>query len=207
KRKQKKTDSWYDSFIAAMHNRASMTAPAIVSQLDLTGVNNVLDVGGGSGAFSIQFVKQNRDLVATVFDLPHVVKMTQTYVEKAGVSGRVRYTGGDYMKDKDLGSGYDLVFLSAIIHSNSPEINKKLFKKCYSALNSGGRVVVQDFIMDDSRTTPAMGAVFALNMLVGTPEGDSYTKSEISDWLTEAGFKEISQLAPIGPTSSVIARK
>ncbi|MCP4756426.1 MAG: methyltransferase domain-containing protein [Proteobacteria bacterium] len=205
--KKRKEENWYDSFIAAMHNRAETGAPAAVAQLDMTGAKRVLDVGGGSGAFSIQFVKQNEGLSATVYDLPHVVEMAKRYVAEAGVSDRVGFTGGDYTKDSEIGSGYDLAFLSAIIHSNSPETNRDLIDKCYRALTPGGRIVVQDFIMDDDRTTPMFGAIFALNMLVGTQHGDTFTETEIAEWMTSAGFSDIGHLEPLGPVASVIGTK
>jgi ubiquinone/menaquinone biosynthesis C-methylase UbiE len=83
--------------------------------------------------------------------------------------------------------------MSAIIHSNTPEINKQLFKKAFEVLNPDGRMVVLDYIMNDDRTSPAAGAYFSLNMLVGTREGDTFTESEVRSWMEEAGFKKISK--------------
>ncbi len=204
---QQKEATWYNSFIEAMHYRSGASAPAIIAQLDLSGVKKVLDVGGGSGAFSIHFVKQNADISATIFDLPHVVAMAAKYVKNAGVSDRIEFAEGDYTANIELGAGYDLVFLSAIIHSNSPKTNIRLFEKCYNALNSGGCIVVQDFVMSEDRLSPTIGALFALNMLVATQEGDTYTEVEIREWLSKVGFSEIEMLKPIGPTTSVIAKK
>jgi precorrin-6B methylase 2 len=205
--KKKKEDSWYDVFIAAMDSRAITSAPPIIAQLDLDNVRRVLDVGGGSGAFSVQFVKQGKDLKATVFDQPQVVKMTQTYVAKAGLSGKIDFIAGDYTKDSNFGDGYDLVFLSAIIHSNSSATNRALFDKCYGALNHGGRIVVNDFIMDDERVDPAMGTLFALNMLVATNDGDTYSEAEVRTWLAGAGFRNIQRLPAVGPAASMIGEK
>ncbi len=103
------------------------------------------------------------------------------------LSERIDYVAGDYTRDP-LPSGYDLVFLSAIIHSNPPDENRKLIRKCAGALNPGGAVVVQDFIMDESRTEPPGGAFFALNMLVNTAAGDTYTESEVREWMKDAGL-------------------
>jgi predicted methyltransferase len=83
--------------------------------------------------------------------------------------------------------------MSAIIHSNSPEINKQLFRKAFEVLNPDGRLLVVDYIMNDDRTSPAAGAYFSLNMLVGTREGDTFTESEVRSWMEEAGFKKISK--------------
>lgn len=182
-----RSDDWFEPFIAAMHNRAVKEAPALIGSIDLSGVKKVLDVGGGSGAFSMAFAGAGDQISATVFDLPNVVSLTQRYIEEAGLKDKVDTVPGDYNTD-ELPSGYDLVFLSAIIHSNSPESNISLFKKAERALNPGGRIVISDFIMDDDRTSPGFGAFFSLNMLVNTEAGDTYTESEIKDWMEKAGF-------------------
>ncbi len=194
------------SFISAMHERAQNTAPKIVEMLDLSGVNEVLDVGGGSGAFSMTFVRSKRDIKATVFDLPDVIPLTRKYVQQEGLDDRIDTLAGDYKVD-DFGRGYDLVFLSAIVHINSSEENQELIKKCANSLNPGGQVVVQDFIMDESRTTPGFGAIFALNMLVNTPSGDTYTESEVKGWLENAGLKSIERKDTRTVTSLIIGRK
>ncbi len=100
-----------------------------------------------------------------------------------------------------------MVFLSAIIHANSVVDNQNLVEKSYKALNNGGQIVIQDFIMDDDRVSPAAGAIFALNMLVGTSAGDTYTETEIRHWLTLAGFKTIIRLESVGPTSTMVGYK
>lgn len=181
---------WLESFIAAMHMRGREQAQKVASAIDLANVSKVLDVGGGSGILSFGFVNAKKGLKATIFDLPNVINLTKKYIEAEGYTGQVDTVTGDYLKD-ELGSGYDLVLLSAIIHSNSPDENKLLFRKCVKALNTGGQLVVLDHVMSEDRTEPLTGALFALNMLVGTPEGDTYTESEIKDWMKEAGLSDI----------------
>lgn len=196
---------WLDSFIAAMHWRAAKNAHQIVNLLDLSGVNCVLDVGGGSGAFAMAFAGAKPGLEAVVFDLPNVVPLTRGYIEREGMSSRVETVAGNYQTDK-LGSGFDLIFLSAIIHSNSPEENRALMTKCVAALNPRGQVVVVDFIMDDDRTSPPFGAFFALNMLVGTEAGDTYTETEVRAWMQDAGLLSIARKdTPFG-TCMIVGR-
>ena len=129
---------WLKAFIAAMHGRAAEEAPFVVGKIDLTGVSRILDVGGGSGVFSMAFVRSQNNIVATVFDLPSVLPLTRKYVEQAGLSERITLVPGNYNED-ELGTGFDLVFLSAIIHANSYEQNRELVKKIGRALNPGGR--------------------------------------------------------------------
>lgn len=190
RRMRDRGNEWLIAFIAAMHDRASKQAAGVVAQLDLRGVSRVLDLGGGSGAYAMAFARAKTDLQATVFDLPQVISLAKKYIEKEGLSKMVRTLGGDYLVD-DLGTGYDLVFLSAIIHSNSLRENETLLGKCVAAVNPRGRVVVQDYIMDEDRISPAAGAIFALNMLVSTDGGDSYTENEVRMLMKKAGLSRV----------------
>ena len=185
-----RSDNWLRSFIAAMHERARRHAPSVVAMIDLSRVSRILDVGGGSSAYAMAFIRAKGDLRATVFDLPNVIPITQKYIAEEGLSDKVETVVGDYHTD-DLGKGFDLLFLSAIIHINSPEQNQTLIDKACRALNPGGKLIVQDFIMDEDRTTPAFGALFALNMLVGTEAGDTYTEREVRTWMEGAGLSNI----------------
>lgn len=185
-------DEWLYSFINAMHDRAKKQAPQQLEKIDLSGVKYLLDVGGGSGAFSMEFVSLKPEIKATVFDLPNVIPITNKFIEKEGYSGKIVTHTGNYTKD-DLPEGFDLVFLSAIIHSNSLQVNTGLIKKCFNSLNKSGRIIIQDWIMNNDRTQPTSGAIFAINMLVGTEAGDCFTEQEVTDMLNAAGFKNISR--------------
>lgn len=183
-------EDWGEAFMAAMHYRALGQAPGDVNLIDFHDATRVLDVGGGTGVYAMAMLKVKQDLRATVFDLPAIVPITQRYIEAAGLSARFDTVAGDYHVD-ELPAGYDIVFLSAIVHSNSFEENIRLIANCAAALNPGGTVIVQDFIMDEDRTTPAHGAHFALNMLVATDGGDTYTEDEVREWMEAAGLVDI----------------
>jgi 2-polyprenyl-3-methyl-5-hydroxy-6-metoxy-1,4-benzoquinol methylase len=123
-------------------------------------------------------------------DLPHVIPLTKKYVSKAGLLENFNFIEGDYLS-KEFEKGYDLILLSAIIHINSYEQNKMLVKKCADALNENGMIIISDFIMNDDRTQPYHGALFSINMLVGTTSGDTYTEREMSEWFESAGITKI----------------
>ncbi len=197
--------TWLKAFIAAMHWRARQHAPDVVASLDLSGVSRVLDVGGGSGAYAMEFVRAKAGVAAVVLDLFNVIPLTEEYIRQAGLSERVETVVGNY-EIGTLGSGFDLVFLSAIIHSNSPDQNRGLIRKCVEALTPNGQLVVQDFIVDEDRTGPPFGALFALNMLVGTEAGDTYTESEVHEWMEEAGLRGIVRQDTAFGTSLLIGR-
>ena len=183
-------DDWLRSFIAAMHGRAGEVAPEVVALVGLEKPSRVLDLGGGSGAFAMAFARAGH--TAVVFDLPNVVPLTRAYVAGQSLSAPVEIVAGDYMEDP-IGRGFDAVLLSSVIHSHAPEDNRRLLAKAAAALNPGGLVVVRDFLMDEDRSGPLQPALFALNMLVGTNGGDTYTEGEVRGWLQEAGCREVTR--------------
>jgi len=194
------------SFIAAMHHWGVKRAPEVVNRLDLKDVLRVLDLGGGSAVYAMAFVRARHDITATVFDLPNVIPLTQQYINRADLSGRIDTVRGDYNKDK-LGKGYDLVFLSNVICVNSTAQNLALMGRVAKALNPGGRIVIQDFVMDEDRSGPTFSALFALSMLLGPESGDAYTESEIRNWLKFADFNNIHRVDSDGALAMIIGRK
>jgi len=199
-------EEWLFSFISAMHDRAKKQAPQQLASLDLTGIQSVLDIGGGSGAYSMELVNKKPDIQTAVFDLPNVVPITRRFIDQEGFSGKIKTYTGDYTID-ELPAGFDLMFLSAIIHSNSLEVNQGLLTKCFNSLNHGGRIVIQDWIMNNDRTQPTAGAIFAINMLVGTEAGDCFTEQEVTELLQVAGFKNITRLEFETGQSRMVAQK
>ncbi|MCZ2077142.1 MAG: methyltransferase domain-containing protein [Bryobacteraceae bacterium] len=188
---------WTESFIAAMHSVAEGTAANLVRSVGTDGVRRLLDVGGGSGAYSIAFVKADPELRADLLDLASVVPLARKYTQEAGVADRISFKVGD-LRTGELGKDYDLVLLSAICHMLSPEENRDLFRRSYSALAKGGRIVIRDFILEPDKTAPKRAALFAINMLVGTQAGSSYSEVEYRQWLTEAGFRDFRRPEPDG---------
>jgi predicted O-methyltransferase YrrM len=204
-RTSNRSEDWTETFIAAMHERASRQAPNVIAKLDINNVQRVLDVGGGSGAYSIAFAQAEKGLKAVVFDLPHVLPFTQQYINAAGLGETIKVQSGNYLSD-DLGTGYDMVFLSAIVHINSYVENADLIRRCALALNPGGQVVIQDHVMQDDRVSPPQGAFFALNMLVGTERGDTYTEKEMTEWMQQSGLSDFQRIETFN-NAMMIGRK
>jgi ubiquinone/menaquinone biosynthesis C-methylase UbiE len=187
---KKERDDWVESFIAAMHYRGVKQAKIISMMFDFSHIKKMLDVGGGSAAFSTEFVKRNPLMKAVVLDLPHVIPLTKNYVEQEGLKDNFYFIEGNYLTT-DLGIGFDLILLSAIVHINNDNQNKMLTKKCADALNENGILIINDYVMNEDRTEPYYGALFSINMLSGTSGGDTYTEGEMKEWLTAAGFSKI----------------
>lgn len=178
------------SFIGAMHIAARKLSDEIASTYDLSSFNKLLDIGGGSGAYTIAFLKQNPRLNAIIFDLKGVIPIAKDKIKEENLQDRVSLVTGDFYED-ELPTGCDVALLSAIIHQNSPNQNHELYQKIYRALDSAGTLLIRDHIMDDSRTKPPAGALFALNMLVNTPGGDTYTLNEVKGALEMVGFVDV----------------
>lgn len=199
-------EEWREAFMAAMHYRARTQAPADINLIDFHDAVRVLDVGGGTGAYAMAMMHVKRDLSATVFDLPGIVPITRRYITEAGFDGRIEAVAGDYHTDS-LPGGYDIVFLSAIVHSNSDGENARLIRKCADACNPGGCVIVQDFIMDDDRVTPPHGALFAINMLVATEAGDTFTEAEVRAWMHAADLTAITRRDTPSGAAQIVGSK
>jgi SAM-dependent methyltransferase len=118
----------------------------------------------------------------------------------------IDFLPGDLVED-DFGSGYDLVFVSSIVHMFSPADNQTFVAKCAAALNSGGQLVLKDFVVGEDRTQPADAALFALNMLVGTVAGDTYTEGEIRAWMEQAGLHNIRRIDTSFGSAIITGRK
>ncbi len=183
------------AFIGAMHVVGHTLAPRIVSLVGISDARRLLDVGGATGTYTIAFLEAEPRMRATLFDLPPVIEMARERVGVAGMLDRVTLVAGDYRKDP-LPAGHDLAFVSAIIHQNSPAENVMMFQKIFNAIEPGGRIVVRDHILSPDRTHPRSGALFAVNMLVGTEGGNSYTETEIRDALEQAGFTGVRIIHP-----------
>lgn len=181
------------AFIGAMHVVAAPLAADIIRAVEPGRAKKLLDVGGASGTYTIAFLEISPGMRATIFDRPPVIAMARERLGAMGLLDRVNLVAGDFYTD-ELPSGHDLAFVSAIIHQNSPGQNNELYRKIFRALDEGGRIVIRDHVMSADRTHPGNGAIFAINMLVGTEGGGTYTFEEIKDGLRAAGFRDIRQI-------------
>lgn len=183
----------WKSFIGAMHVSGRNLAQKVASEYDLSRFKRLLDVGGASGTYTIEFLRRNPAMTAVLFDLENVIPMAKKRLAEEKIEDRLDLVAGDFYRD-ELPKGCDLALVSAIIHQNSPEENLELYSKIYRALEPGGAVLIRDHIMDESRTKPLAGAVFAINMLVNRRGGDTYTFYEVKVGLEQAGFVNVKQL-------------
>jgi predicted O-methyltransferase YrrM len=194
---------WTHNFITAMDRIAKHRGALVVKALGTAGVRRTLDLGGGSGAYSIAFAKASPTVRCEILDIPEVVPITTAYVNKAGVSTQVSVRPGDMLKG-GFGSGYDIIMLNAICHMFSEEQNRDIFRRAHQALAPNGRLVVQEFILNPDKAGPPHSALFSLNMLVGTEAGASYSEPEYTEWMKAAGFSQVSRIGLPGPSDLIV---
>ncbi len=175
------------NFIHGMDNVAAFSAPEVLRAVDLSRYTAMLDLAGGPATYSVAFLKAHPQLGATLFDRAAVIEIAREKVVAAGLQDRFSYIAGDCLTDA-YGGPYDLVFLSNIIHSFSPEQNGAVVRRAYEALAPGGSIIVKDFIVDNDRSGPAFSLIFSLHMLVHTPGGGTATFEEVGNWTDRAGF-------------------
>jgi predicted O-methyltransferase YrrM len=196
-------DARRESFLMGMFNIAMKLAPRIAAQLNLANRQRLLDLGGGPGTYAVHFCLAHPQLRATVYDLPETRPFAEKTIAKFGLSGRVDFQAGDYLKDKIQGS-YDVVLLSHILHGEGPKDCRKIIKKAVSAMAPGGMIIIHEFILNNSMDSPLHPTLFSLNMLLGTPSGQAYSEEQIMDMLAKARVKDIRRIPIETPNDSGI---
>ena len=182
-------DADRDAFIEAMEVASRDAAPHVVASLGPLSFEHLLDVGGGPGTWTAAFLRAVPRARATLYDLPDVIPIARRHVDAAGLGQRVRFVAGDLATDQPLPAGADLAWVSAIVHMNSRAQNRDLFAKVHAALVPGGRILIRDIVMDESHTQPPAGALVAVNMLVRTTGGGTFSFDELSEDLESVGFE------------------
>lgn len=183
-----------ESFLMGMFNLASQLAPRIAASVPLYSSRRLLDLGGGPGTYAIHFCLANPEMTAVIYDLPTTRTFAERTIERFDLSGRIVFTPGDYHADT-IPAGFDVVWLSHVLHADGPSACAALLRKAVAALNPGGILMVQEFILDDAKDGPPFPALFSLNMLLGTEAGQSYSEGELAVMMADAGLSGLQRLA------------
>jgi cyclopropane fatty-acyl-phospholipid synthase-like methyltransferase len=181
-------------------------APIVAAKLDLKAVHRFLDLGGGPATYAITFAQANPGLTATVFDLPMPLEIARENIAKNGLTARVQTLAGNFLED-DIGTDYDFIWVSQILHSHDEAQCKLIIAKAVAALNSGGRLAIQDFYLNPDGASPTGAAMFGVHMLAVTPRGRAYTHGEVAEWMQEAGLAKPEYLQSGMDASILVAKK
>jgi predicted O-methyltransferase YrrM len=195
-----------EKFTHAMHGVSIGPAMALAKAFDFSRYKSMIDIGGGSGAYSLQVAKEYPNMTATVADLGPVCKVAEQYIAQYGLSGRVKTILLDFWK-QDIPKGHDVAFLSHIIHDYDEEKDITLLKKIHASLNPGGAVIASEWMLNDDKTGPVPSAMMGMNMIIETNGGRNYSFVEISEMMKKAGFKNIEKRPLAGPAQIAIGYK
>jgi ubiquinone/menaquinone biosynthesis C-methylase UbiE len=179
----------HSAFILGMHNLSVLKAREIISIIGLKGVHRALDLGGGPGTYAM--VMAGKGVHAVLFDTPDTIRIARQLVKKTDKKN-LDFIQGDFFTD-NIGTHYDLILISQIFHSYSAHDNMDILKKCRKALNDNGRVVIQEFLLKESRTLPSWSSLFSVNMVVNNTGGRCYSPDEMRSWLKKSGFRKVNK--------------
>ena len=166
----------------------------------------VLDLAAGSGIWGIALVQKSPQVRVTAVDWAGMIPTTKRITQKFGVGGRFNFIEGD-INEADFGNDYDVATLGHILHSEGENRSRQLLAKTFRALKPGGTIAIAEWLVNDDRTKPLPSLMFAVQMLVNTEKGDTFSFNEIKNWLEEAGFKKVRKLDAPGPSPLVLATK
>lgn len=167
----------------------------------------VLDVAAGSGVWGIAAAQVNPAARVVAFDLPETLPHARRKAQTHGVADRFEFSPGDIRRDQLGLAEFEVVVLGNICHSEGVAHTRELLAKVAQALKPGGAIAIADFIPDDDRSGPPLPLLFALNMLVHTSEGDTFTFSDYAAWLKEAGFGDVRKLQTPSPSPLILATR
>ncbi|MCL0039505.1 acetylserotonin O-methyltransferase [Nitrospinaceae bacterium] len=189
-------------FTYAMYERSELSADKVADAVSQKRVGKLLDLGCGPGSYTAAILKKDKTATATLMDRAVAIKVARKIYKTQSVYNRLHFVSGDFFDD-EFGEGYDTVLLSNIIHIYNVKENKIIFKKINKALKRGGRFVLYDLFLNNSKTGPYDAALFAITMLLYTKTGKSYAFGEVDSLLRNAGFARIKKTR-IGDGSSII---
>ncbi len=195
-------------FVLSMHGRALGMGRAVVPLVDLGRRQRLLDIGGGSGAYSMLLAEAHAGLQATVLDLPGIVAVSRELIAARGLRDRVTCLAGDY-RTTPFPAGQDAVIIFGVLHQEEPASIRAILRRAHAALAAGGVIYIMDLMTDASRCHPRFSALFAVNMALTTDHGWVFAREELGDWLREAGFVDFAcrELPPPMPHWLASARK
>jgi SAM-dependent methyltransferase len=200
---------FFQNFVEDIFPSSYPAAQALAKALDLSDAGEpvrVLDLAAGSGVWGIALAQSSPRVRVTAVDWAVVLPVTRKTVEKFHLSDRFSFVEGDLLS-ADFGKEHNVATLGHILHSEGEARSRKLLAKVFQALAPGGTIVIAEFLVDDDRKGPVNGLFFAVNMLVNTDEGDTYSFNQISSWLADAGFRDVRTIPAPGPSPLILATK
>jgi hypothetical protein len=200
---------FFEKFVNDIFPMSYHVAQELAAHLNLSAAPGpvcVLDLAAGSGVWGIALAQSSAQVHVTAVDWAGVIPVTSNTIARFGLTDRFSFVAGDLLQ-ADFGSGHRVATLGHILHSEGAERSKALVAKTFHALASGGTIAIAEFLVNPDRSGPMNGLIFAVNMLVNTDCGDTFSFEEIAGWLLEAGFADARTLDTHGPSPLILATK
>jgi hypothetical protein len=202
--------AFFEQFVEDIFPLSRPSALGLADHLGIpaaTAPVSVLDLAAGSGVWGVSLAEKSPRVRVTAVDWPGVLPITRRVAQRHGVADRFTFVPGD-LAGADFGRGHQVATLGHILHSEGPERSRALLKKTFAALAPGGTIAIAEWLVNDARTGPPPGLIFAVNMLVNTDAGDTFSFAEIAGWLAEAGFADARTVESLPcPSPLVLATK
>ncbi|MBO6757409.1 MAG: methyltransferase domain-containing protein [Roseibium sp.] len=180
---------------------------SLAKMVDLSAARRLLDIGGGTGAFSISLCSAYPGLSSTIVDFPTVADVGREFIEAEGMADRIAYQSGNALTDPWPATA-DAVLMSYLFSGVPGEAIPVLVRRAYDTLTPGGHFMVHDFMVDDNREGPKLAALWQLQHTAFNPHAKSITSDYVAGLMEGAGFTgiEVSVMIP-GMTMLVVGRK
>ena len=207
KAKANKLSEQVQTFTRAMFGISVGPAMTLAKSFDFSNYTKLMDIGGGSGVYPIQIVKQQTNMNAVVLDLKPVCIVAEEYIQRFNLQNKIQIIAFDLFKD-NFPNDCDVALLSNIIHWLNKNQIVMLFKKIYKSLpRDHGTLLISEWLLNDDMTGPIPSAIMSMTMILEQTEGRNYSYLEISRMLIKAGFKRIEKRHLEGPVEVVIGYK
>jgi ubiquinone/menaquinone biosynthesis C-methylase UbiE len=175
------------AFTIGQHCASLELARKLVERLPMAGARTLLDVGAGSGAFSIAFCEHLPELRATLLDFPQTLDVARAYRDEAGLTDRIALVPGN-ATSTDWPVDQDVVLMSYLLSALTADEADAALAAAHRSLRPGGLLVVHDFMLDDAAPGPTAAALWFVQYLAWRPDAWSFTGGELGDRMAKAGF-------------------
>jgi len=206
---EKKGVEFFREFVQDLFPLSYPVTQALATELKLDQAQQpvrVLDIAADSGVWGIGLAQRSKQVRVTAVDWEGVLDITRQTAQRHGLADRFTFVAGD-LRSADFGAGFQIATLGHILHSEGEARSRELLKKVFAALAPGGTIAIQEFLVNPERTGPPVGLFFAVNMLVATTDGDTWSFEEIAQWLKEAGFEKARTIDSPGPSPLILANR
>lgn len=189
-----RSEEFVEAYVDSVHRSYNHEAEGVSKAITLKNVNKMMDLGCGSGMYSIEFMRRNPNMEVVLFDYPKVIPHTQRYLEQAKLNTNNYRLKSGIIKDDEYETGFDLIYASFLFEEFTIWENMDIMRKCFNSLNKGGRLIIHENFINNDRTSPLHSVVYSLNLKLHTENGNTFSENDYWIMLKEAGFQKVDNL-------------